>query len=213
MALDDNSNTNSNTGSNGSSTAHGMHDSGFGSGNSSPELELRERLENLPQELYNYIYDLTFTAEAKIRIYTYDEDRGRVPAQLRDAMKHYSKRVVTVHERPPHLLHVDRASRQNFAKSFYGNPDSIFIFSVGCSFPARDNPFISLMKDVRLVLWCNSTVPSRYGRKRIAKWAGISTESIGLIFYKDIPALVKKRIGGVEKAVEKSAAEVIDLTI
>lgn len=53
-------------------------------------------VQSLPQELYDEIYDLTFTAD--------DEPR-----------------VINKDYKPPHLLYVDRASRTKYVKSYYGN--------------------------------------------------------------------------------------------
>ncbi|GIZ41701.1 hypothetical protein CKM354_000499700 [Cercospora kikuchii] len=57
---------------------------------------LRELLQTLPQELYNNIYDEVFTA---------------VPSDI--VVRKYSYNW-------PHLLHVDRASREAYAKSYFG---------------------------------------------------------------------------------------------
>ncbi|GIZ41103.1 hypothetical protein CKM354_000441900 [Cercospora kikuchii] len=208
MTLNDNSNTGRDANSKDGGTPNGIHDSGFSSGRSGSGLELRERLENLPQELYDYIYDLTFTAEAKIRIYSHENSYGPTSSMLSNATKHYSQQAVEVNERPPHLLHVDRASRQKFAKSFYGNPDSTFIFSTG-HFPVREKPFMGLMQDIRLIVWNDYGALNSHKQGRIAKWAGLSTEDVDLISYMNIPALLNKRLGVVEEA----TSEVIDLAI
>ncbi|CAK1358715.1 unnamed protein product [Cercospora beticola] len=211
MTLDKDCSTVSTACSNSRGTAHGKDGSSSSNDDSRASLELHELMDMLPQELYDQIYDLTFTAAAKIRIYIYGRGYSRGRAQLTAATKHYSRRVVAVNEKIPHLLHVDRASRQKFAESYYGNPNSIFLFS-GLE-PVRQKSFLRLVKDVRLILWCNSEVLAVYGRDRIAEWAGISAESIGLISHDDISALLTKRVGCAENAVEQPAAEYIDLTI
>ncbi|PPJ60191.1 hypothetical protein CBER1_10119 [Cercospora berteroae] len=212
MTLNKNSNTDSTSCSNGSGTARGKDDSSSSNDDCRTSLQLRELIDRLPQELYDQIYDLTFTAESKIRIYNYGRGYTHTLAPLTVATKHHSQRIVAVNESIPHLLHVDRTSRQKFAESYYGNPNSIFLFSNGLV-PVREKPFLRLMKDVRLILWCNSLVLLVYGRKCIAEGAGISAGSIGLISYEDISGLLNKRVGGVEKAVAKPAAVYIDLTI
>ncbi|CAK1358709.1 unnamed protein product [Cercospora beticola] len=100
--------------------------------NGTNSLELRNHLEGLPQELYNYIYDLTFTAEAKVRLYAKKADIERL--QLDELLENFSERAVTINEKVPRLLHVDRSSRTKFATSYFGG-DSIFVV-VG---PARYN--------------------------------------------------------------------------
>ncbi|CAK1358072.1 uncharacterized protein RHO25_007844 [Cercospora beticola] len=63
---------------------------------------LRDHLETLPQELYDKIYDFTFTAEEKV-VYIFHCD-----------------------DRPPHLLQVDRRSRQKFTASYYSSTTFLF---------------------------------------------------------------------------------------
>lgn len=70
---------------------------------SSNPTSLRQRLENLPQELYDKIFALTFTAQA-------------------------CTREVTFSYLPPTLLQVNRTSRQHFTKAYYGN-DATFRFA------------------------------------------------------------------------------------
>ncbi|KAM3424577.1 hypothetical protein BST61_g6571 [Cercospora zeina] len=59
---------------------------------------LSARMMALPQELFDEIYDRTFTANKKTR-------------QIISAST----------GRPPHLLHIDRRSREKFAASYYRN--------------------------------------------------------------------------------------------
>ncbi|GIZ41108.1 hypothetical protein CKM354_000442400 [Cercospora kikuchii] len=92
--------------------------------NGTDSLELRSHLESLPQELYDYIYDLTFTADAKVRVYARNHQIWLL--ELDWLSEAYSEQVVTINEKPPHLLHVDRSSRTKFAASYFGGA-SIFV--------------------------------------------------------------------------------------
>ena len=84
-------------------------------------LALRARLEAIPPELYNMIYDFTFTANAATRMETspdYEFSKELVVAsKLHVGESHYN----TLNARLPHMLHVDRQSRLQFAKSYYGS--------------------------------------------------------------------------------------------
>ncbi|PPJ60198.1 hypothetical protein CBER1_10125 [Cercospora berteroae] len=92
--------------------------------NKCDSLELRDHLESLPQELYNLIYHLTFTLDAKIRIYA---SKTTVEAEgLENLVAKHSEHVV-LNEPLPNVLWVDRCSRKNFAASFFQG-DSIFVF-------------------------------------------------------------------------------------
>ncbi|PPJ60201.1 hypothetical protein CBER1_10122 [Cercospora berteroae] len=85
-------------------------------------LRLRDHLEGLPQELYHYIYDLTFTAGRKRCIYvpwTFTGKYDRGPGML------------SINEKLPHLLHVDRRSRKKFARMYFGDPKSILVIHGG----------------------------------------------------------------------------------
>ncbi|GIZ41116.1 hypothetical protein CKM354_000443200 [Cercospora kikuchii] len=95
---------------------------------------LRGSLEGLPQELYDEIYRLTFTANPKVRVYT-DETRNQ---RYAIAMKYACRPVygpgahqykhMTRDERPPaNLMAVSRSSRLQFAKSFFGQNSIIVI--------------------------------------------------------------------------------------
>ncbi|CAK3924817.1 Hypothetical predicted protein [Lecanosticta acicola] len=70
---------------------------------------LRERLEKLPQELYNEIYNWTFTANTRNR----DIDRGR--------------QETFIAPDSGTLLQVDHLSRQQFAASYYGGEHVVFV--------------------------------------------------------------------------------------
>lgn len=98
--------------------------------------ELRKHLESLPQELYNYIYDLTFTADAKVRLYARKHQSWRL--ELDWLPETCSEQVVTINEKMPHLFRVDRSSRTKFAASYFGG-ESVFVV-VG---PARYSPCFS----------------------------------------------------------------------
>ncbi|PPJ60189.1 hypothetical protein CBER1_10133 [Cercospora berteroae] len=87
---------------------------------------LRERLEGLPQELYNEIYNLTFTAAPKIRFFYEFCDSEKEPT-IEGAKSSIEKRIV--HNRLfSHLMHVDRASRLQFAKSHFGQGSILVTF-------------------------------------------------------------------------------------
>ena len=66
--------------------------------------ELSGRIQALPAELYNLVFQYTFTADSS----------GKVV-------------YVTSQHKPPSLLQVDRTSRATFARSYYGS-NTIFAF-------------------------------------------------------------------------------------
>ena len=88
-------------------------------------LALRARLEALPPELCEMIYDFTFTSSAATRMETspdYEFSKDLVVAsKLHFGEAHRN----TLNARLPHLLHVDRQSRLQFAKSYYGSSDYV----------------------------------------------------------------------------------------
>ncbi|CAK1358704.1 unnamed protein product [Cercospora beticola] len=94
---------------------------------------MRSRLQDLPQELYNEIYDFTFTADAKIRV-SISLDSTMPSAEW--IAKRYPSHLVGVNEQLPDLSRVDRHSRQKFLKSYFGNPDSMFVV---CGFKEIQN--------------------------------------------------------------------------
>ncbi|PPJ60190.1 hypothetical protein CBER1_10118 [Cercospora berteroae] len=161
---------------------------------------LRERLEALPQELYDMIYDFTFTAEAKIRLYGWhsqsqcqlDSNYLISNAELHKIADVYSKKIVTVDE-IPHLFHVDRASRKKYAESFYGNPSSVFVISLGWT-PKR-LAHLRLVKNLRVSCGRGRGVLHRMRRRRTAEYLGTSEQSISFISYQGIEALLEKRAG------------------
>ncbi|PIA89101.1 hypothetical protein CB0940_06719 [Cercospora beticola] len=158
---------------------------------------LRERLDELPPELWEMIYDLTFTADAKVRLYSQLPERKDserlTSAKLHELAQGYSKEIVTVNE-IPYLLHVDRASRNKFARSFYGNPDSLFIVS-RCSNPGVIT-HLKLVKNIHMGIdrWGGGIV-DRYCRRAVVEWTGKSEHSICFLYPEDIEALLKKRAG------------------
>ncbi|PPJ60196.1 hypothetical protein CBER1_10127 [Cercospora berteroae] len=88
-------------------------------------LILRDLLESLPQELYDYVYKLTFTAEKKIHVYT--NSKAEIDTTLAALVQKLQTPTITLNESFPHLLHVDQASREHFATSYFGTSGSIFI--------------------------------------------------------------------------------------
>ncbi|WPB02627.1 uncharacterized protein RHO25_007263 [Cercospora beticola] len=76
---------------------------------------LRDLLESLPQELYDYIYKFTFTAGRKLHVYT--DKKAQIDITLAKLVLKLECPTITLNERFPHLLHVDRASIKLFATS------------------------------------------------------------------------------------------------
>lgn len=115
---------------------------------------LRHHLEKLPQELYDCIYDLTFTANPGIR-YVSKPPEG-ASEEGRKARPHF------ILPDNVGLLHVDRLSRQKFARSYYGSEGAVFVYDVTGNIlranePLRDmSSYIApehhqLVKDIRCV--------------------------------------------------------------
>lgn len=84
----------------------------------SDTMELRARLADLPQELYDTIFDFTFTAEPGIRYL----DRFSP-----DCTELCNARPLFRVPDSVHLLHVDRTSRNQFARSYYGGDEAVFV--------------------------------------------------------------------------------------
>lgn len=87
--------------------------------------ELRARLGSLPQEIYDDIYNLTFTAESGARIISYKLADCSVvmrPTHRMDESKRFCGRDSIS------LFLVDRASHTRFAKSYYGDMGAFFVF-------------------------------------------------------------------------------------
>ncbi|CAK1358714.1 unnamed protein product [Cercospora beticola] len=159
-------------------------------------LELRERLESLPQELYNHVYDLTFTANPRIRIYGFSR---WARLYLCVAVYRYaiSGRVITLDERLPSMFRVDRASRRKFAKSYFGGEDSTFIF---CGRFGTRTCF-KAMPDYRALisnlLWsCEQPIPAMEGSTLAqyyrAWWLDESPKNFKFLSYDEIESLVRK---------------------
>ncbi|PPJ60203.1 hypothetical protein CBER1_10120 [Cercospora berteroae] len=197
MATNGNSEHDSST----DSSTDSKRDIGLGSSGDTDILELRERLESLPQELYNHIYDLTFTANPRIRIYGISR-WARFYLTSSVLPNTISGRVVAFDERLPNMFRVDRASRRKFAKSYFSGEDSTFIFCVGyCTRDCLEGMSYHRLL-IKNVLWsCEPTqpVPSTQASK-LAKhyhswWLEKSPKTFKFITYDEIEALVKKRAG------------------
>ncbi|GIZ41109.1 hypothetical protein CKM354_000442500 [Cercospora kikuchii] len=114
-------------------------------------LELRDHLENLPQALYDCIYDLTFTTDAKIRIYA---SRSTISNNgLEYLVAKHTDQVAVLNEPLSHLLWVCRSSRKKFASSLLEG-GSIFVFYDSIGEPLRDLICSdgTLRGDIRIVL-------------------------------------------------------------
>ncbi|GIZ41107.1 hypothetical protein CKM354_000442300 [Cercospora kikuchii] len=110
-------------------------------------LKLRDHLERLPQELYDNIYDLTFAAASKLCIYA-----PRNILDLWNVGNRYPKRIISINEKLPHLLHVDRRSRAKFAQSFFGNDTSFLaIHSSALASLCIENRHLELVNELLFV--------------------------------------------------------------
>lgn len=160
---------------------------------------LRQGLDKLPPELEEMIYDFTFTADAKIRMYSREPGRRGIAltrARLHELAQGYSKEIVTVNDMPC-LLHVDRASRKKFAESFYGNPNSLFIFSHYRLPVAKAH--LKLVNDLRIGVQIFVGVPSRRERRSFARYTQRNAESIPFIGCKEIETLLRERAGAIHE--------------
>ncbi|WPB02626.1 uncharacterized protein RHO25_007262 [Cercospora beticola] len=86
-------------------------------------MALRALLHTLPPELYNEIYNLTFTAEKRIHLLT--RNTGSTKENLQELLQGYN--FATLNAKLPHLFQVDRASRIQFADSYFATSGSIFV--------------------------------------------------------------------------------------
>ncbi|GIZ41104.1 hypothetical protein CKM354_000442000 [Cercospora kikuchii] len=186
-------------------------------------LELRERLESLPQELYNHIYDFTFTATSRIRIFGISP-WARFYLTTSVLPDTSSRRVVTFDERLPSMLRVDRASRKKFADSYFGGEDSTFIFYVG--YEVRDydlrhyfEGIPDFRKLIKNALWsseaktpCRSFMDSKEAGLFHELWLKKSPESFKFLSYDEIEALVKERAGIADEGASDQNAYTTTLT-
>ncbi|CAK1358699.1 unnamed protein product [Cercospora beticola] len=93
--------------------------------NSTPNTPtFHDRVQSLPQELYDEIYSLTFTASPSVHVFHLSY---LFSTPLASTLSPYSQNHITTNNAFPNLLHVDRHSRNKYAKSFYGDQKSIFI--------------------------------------------------------------------------------------
>ncbi|KAF2217251.1 hypothetical protein CERZMDRAFT_93301 [Cercospora zeae-maydis SCOH1-5] len=102
-----------------SHTSHAMEDD---------TLALRQRLENLPQELYDEIYKQTFTAKPGIRFLIMKPRSTRAAKSAPDMRDFLATRYRTQHSADAvdtslfphdHLLYIDPASRRQYAVSYF----------------------------------------------------------------------------------------------
>lgn len=85
-------------------------------------LPLHSYLEELPQELYDHIYNLTFTAETGIR-YASKPPQGA-------SEEGRKSRPLFVHPDHVGLLHVDRLSRKKFANGYFAGEGTVFVCDI-----------------------------------------------------------------------------------
>ncbi|PPJ60187.1 hypothetical protein CBER1_10131 [Cercospora berteroae] len=93
---------------------------------------LQTGLARLPQELYDLIYDLTFTANAAVRMFFKDrgadEDDYIIPRVSSDGPLGFLPCHTTRNQRlPRNLTQMDRTSRFKYARSFYGQNSIIVV--------------------------------------------------------------------------------------
>ena len=101
--------------------------------------ELAERLQSLPQELFDQIYDEVFTAAAGTEVHI--DGRYQPPVQLR----------------------VTHASREQFAKSYYGTITFRFCVDIGPN-PFRRDPSRKQRPGSRLqcLIWWLQSLPDMH---------------------------------------------------
>lgn len=84
---------------------------------------LRWKLERLPQELYDHIYNLTFTADSRIRCFGHPDRPGAAMIVAEHFILHLTHKSAEEYDVTPfprdHLFNVDRASRLQYAASFF----------------------------------------------------------------------------------------------
>ncbi|PPJ60204.1 hypothetical protein CBER1_10129 [Cercospora berteroae] len=97
-------------------------------------LELRERLESLPQELYDYIYKLTFTADSRVRCIArkgQKETARSIPRSFGPRNGLSADFDTKPYPQDP-LFSVDRASRKLYAASYF---NSVAVWSPSSIWP------------------------------------------------------------------------------
>ncbi|GIZ41114.1 hypothetical protein CKM354_000443000 [Cercospora kikuchii] len=90
-------------------------------GGQGDSLALRERLESLPQELYDFIYKLTFTADSQVRcvaLKDQDEDASSLYSRFSSPDISSTTFDVKPYPRDP-LFSVSRVSRNLYAASYF----------------------------------------------------------------------------------------------
>ncbi|WPB02631.1 uncharacterized protein RHO25_007267 [Cercospora beticola] len=105
-------------------------------------LLLRRKLQQLPQELYDDIYNLTFTPDSKIRCFGHPKDRPDAAMKVADHFSlHLTYQSAEVYDVTPFsrdsLFYVSRASRRQYAASFF---QSVIINGV-----AHLSPFLEIL--------------------------------------------------------------------
>lgn len=98
--------------------------------------KLVEQVQSLPQELFDKIYDLTFTSESQ-----------RMPDPVWDA-----RCVERSSHMLPSTLQVSRATRAAFAETFYGEGTTFYVSweAVGAWISPLASEHVSLLEDVRI---------------------------------------------------------------
>ncbi|KAM3424138.1 hypothetical protein BST61_g11316 [Cercospora zeina] len=114
-------------------------------------LSLRNTLESLPQELYNEIYKLTFTAPKptinllQLSYIPRTATTGSLLPYLPPQQTRHQHQPSIIHNNLfPHLLHIDRHSRAQYAKSHFGSPQTIFVI---CSTIMLESMLETIHKD------------------------------------------------------------------
>lgn len=85
---------------------------------------LQTSLEALPPELYNMIFDFTFTPSFMDRTEPYKIDAKRFTLDFTPTL---NDRIIDASYKPPQLLQISRATRKKYAKAYYGNGSVFFI--------------------------------------------------------------------------------------
>ncbi|CAK1358701.1 unnamed protein product [Cercospora beticola] len=91
---------------------------------------LRDHLENVPQELYDMIYDMTFTAEPEVRVIYPENVRPVGDQDPTGKLKPGRSIHVSRNQAFSHLLHVDRRTRARYAQSHFGQWSLMIVFGI-----------------------------------------------------------------------------------